>query len=577
MALGALSIASALFILLVNPYDFIFKLKVIFTPGGETYELWRKPPVDLYLRVWLFNVTNREAFMAGEEKLRVQEAGPYVYRELLEHTNVTFNNNGTMTTIPRHPLVWVPEMSNGTEEDILVLPNIALLSYSRSSGRIKDSSLGGGWGLNLLAQQTNEQPLVAMTAKEFMFGYESPLVKLGNKFLPSWINFDKLGLIDRMYNFEGDVATFFTGEKEVKQAGLIEKYRGFDYLPHWEGKHCQKLTGASDATKFPSLIDKNDTLYFYRKSVCRTMAAIFTGEVKNVQGLDAYRYKFPPNALDNGEIDPENKCFCRKGACLPKGLIDVHECYYGFPIAVSYPHFYEADQSLVDAVEGSNPDKERHESYFYIEPKSGLPLDVSFRFQINMYLGDISGVTRAARFKNMALPMLWTEIMMKNLPDDLNNRFILYLNILPVVEKVIMYAFFVAGVFFLLGSMSRVLFLNWDMQKKSADMDFSRGNTQELKRIHLDKIKNCESKPVTEKSKEVEAYYSSLLTTHIEEAVEEGSERERTLKSDVESNNTNTSLYEGLDNISCGSNDSAETFPPQYDLVTFLSLKEDIV
>jgi hypothetical protein len=54
--------------------------KVILSPGGETFELWRKPPVDLYLRVWLFNVTNKEAFMAGKEKLHIQETGPYVYK-----------------------------------------------------------------------------------------------------------------------------------------------------------------------------------------------------------------------------------------------------------------------------------------------------------------------------------------------------------------------------------------------------------------------------------------------------------------------------------------------------------------
>jgi hypothetical protein len=45
----------------------------------------------------------------------------------MEHYNVSFNDNGTLTTIPIHPLVWVPEMSVGTEDDILVLPNIALL------------------------------------------------------------------------------------------------------------------------------------------------------------------------------------------------------------------------------------------------------------------------------------------------------------------------------------------------------------------------------------------------------------------------------------------------------------------
>ena len=57
-----------------------FLQKVIFSPGGETFELWRKPPVDLYLRVWLFNVTNKEEFLAWKEKLRVQETGPYVYK-----------------------------------------------------------------------------------------------------------------------------------------------------------------------------------------------------------------------------------------------------------------------------------------------------------------------------------------------------------------------------------------------------------------------------------------------------------------------------------------------------------------
>jgi hypothetical protein len=43
--------------------------------------------------------------------------------------------------------------------------------------------------------------------------------------------------------------------------------------------------------------------------------------------------------------------------------------------------------------------------------KSGIPLDVTVRFQINMALGDLSGITRAAKFSNMILPMLWTEFV----------------------------------------------------------------------------------------------------------------------------------------------------------------------
>lgn len=51
-----------------------------------------------------------------------------ISRELLSHENVRFNDNGTVSTEPRHPLVWDEEKSVGrSENDTLMLPNIALL------------------------------------------------------------------------------------------------------------------------------------------------------------------------------------------------------------------------------------------------------------------------------------------------------------------------------------------------------------------------------------------------------------------------------------------------------------------
>lgn len=57
------------------------------------------------------------------------------------------------------------------------------------------------FGLNNLIGLTNSQPLAKMTAKEFMMGYKSELMTLGNTFMPGWIYFDKLGLIDRVSTF----------------------------------------------------------------------------------------------------------------------------------------------------------------------------------------------------------------------------------------------------------------------------------------------------------------------------------------------------------------------------------------
>ncbi|CAK1546515.1 unnamed protein product [Leptosia nina] len=443
LVLGFFCLGTGLFIAFVQPYDLLFKWKIKFQDGGEIFEIWRKPEVELYTRVYLFNVTNAEEYMAGtDDKLSFKEIGPFVYRELLEHSQIKFNSNGTLSTIPKHPLVWVDELSEGNkEDDIVYLPHIALLSIANV---VSAQSFMTRFGLNRLISLTNSQPLAKMTAREFMMGYKSELMTLGNTFMPGWIYFDKLGLIDRMYDFEGDYETIYTGETDISQSGLIDTYRGSTDLPQWPEKHCSNVQYASDGTKFKSGIVKNDSLLFYRKSLCRAAPLIPVKEGEK-NGLKGVMYTFPDHMMDNGKYYEENKCFCRHGKCLPEGLLDVADCYYGFPIALSYPHFYKGDPELFNKIEGLKPDKELHETRFWIQPDSGLPLDVSAKFQINMPLGDITNIQNTAKFANLYLPLLWFDIRMFSLPSSLEMRFKMYLNILPAVEKSIMYVSFIVG------------------------------------------------------------------------------------------------------------------------------------
>lgn len=69
---------------------------------------------------------------------------------------------------------------------------------------------------------------------------------------------------------------------------------------------------------------------------------------------------------------------------------------------------------MLEAVEGLQPVKDLHESYFFIQPKSGLPVDLAFRFQINMALQDIGHMARVEKFSDLTLPLLWFEIVSKN-------------------------------------------------------------------------------------------------------------------------------------------------------------------
>lgn len=166
---------------------------------------------------------------------------------------------------------------------------------------VKDAAFFTRFGLNVVIRQTNSQPLVQMTAREFMFGYKSALMTLGNNFMPGWIYFDKLGLIDRvtlifensrleffyneffsqMYDFDGDFETIYTGEHDVTKTGLIDTYNGARTLPQWK-EPCGNIQYASDGTKFPGDIKPDDELKFFRKSMCRAKPLVSLGVTKIV-------------------------------------------------------------------------------------------------------------------------------------------------------------------------------------------------------------------------------------------------------------------------------------------------------
>lgn len=51
--------------------------------------------------------------------------------------------------------------------------------------------------------------------------------------------------------------------------------------------------------------------------------------------------------------------------------------------------------------------------FFSIRPfqMSGLPLEISVKFQINMAMRDVSSMAHVDRFSNMVVPMVWFEIV----------------------------------------------------------------------------------------------------------------------------------------------------------------------
>lgn len=110
-------------------YDFVLTERLKMIPGFPPFEQWVSPAPEVKLRVFIFTVENADAFLAGtDEKLKLKEIGPIVYREYLRHENVVFHENSTLSyTANRHVEFLPDENEPGILNKTITVPNFVIL------------------------------------------------------------------------------------------------------------------------------------------------------------------------------------------------------------------------------------------------------------------------------------------------------------------------------------------------------------------------------------------------------------------------------------------------------------------
>ena len=114
--------------------------------------------------------------------------------------------------------------------------------------------------------------------------------------------------------------------------------------------------------------------------------------------------------------NPDNECHClKKGGfkCFKSGVMNMEPCKREAqaPLALSMPHFYQADESFQNTVHGLKPEKSKHEFYMDIVPEFGMPLSIQLRFQLNMVLTRNEKVPEIANMeKEIVMPFLWAQV-----------------------------------------------------------------------------------------------------------------------------------------------------------------------
>ncbi|EEB19358.1 scavenger receptor class B member, putative [Pediculus humanus corporis] len=379
-------------------------------PGLPPYDWWKDPPDEVLLKVYVFNVTNSNEYSEGrDDYLRVEEIGPFVFREKLKHTNVTFNNNDTMTYTAHRSAIFLPELSGNLSLDVkLIVPNLPLLG---GASFLSKYSFLTKLGFNLILRRLNTNPFIEINANDYMWNWTDPLVDVAKNLMPHLVPVSNVGILDTIYsNFVDDV-TVYIGPGNDRKFFKIDKYHGSNRLGYWPDERCDSPVNSSEGIAYHQFVNRNDTIKYLRKTICRVASLYYKKDVVQ-ESMTAYRFDLPKDIFHRPN-NSKDDCFTLPGDDpLPSGVADISPCYYNFPFGISLPHFYGATDDLMKylKVKGMKADEKKHGSYVIIEPTTGIPMESRARSQCNLIVKSMSGYPDfLQKFSHTIIPMFWLE------------------------------------------------------------------------------------------------------------------------------------------------------------------------
>lgn len=455
VAVGALMVIVAAVLAAVFPklVDIVINKEVTLRDGGQTFNWWREPPVAPQLRVYIYNVTNADEFLNNGEKPVLDEIGPYVYNQHWEKVEVKFNDNGTISYKVKKRFTFSPMESAGSEDDLVVVPNVPMLSATSQS---KHAARFLRLAMASIMDILKIKPFVEVSIGQLLWGYEDPLLKLAKDVVPKEqkLPYDQFGLFYGKNGTTPDVYTIFSGRGDITKYGIIDKWNGKDGLGHWTSEECDSIAG-SDGSIFPPHMTKNTVIKVFDKDLCRALPLVFKEEVTTEGNVPGYRFVPPADVFATPSRVPERQCYCPAGPpCAPEGTFNASLCQYDSPILLSFPHFYLADPSLREAVVGISPPEEaKHQFYIDVQPKVGTTLRAAARVQINLAVSQVVDIKQVATFPDIVFPILWFQDGIDHLPSEMRGLLKMAVEVPPFARAVVCSAMAVVGGVVLLGAL----------------------------------------------------------------------------------------------------------------------------
>lgn len=449
IVLGLFTLAMGIIMSSIPWLDYIILKNLRLMNGSLSYHYWQRPGIIRLTKVYIFNVTNAEGFLNHGEKPKLTEIGPFVYREDMEKINIKFHENGTVTFQHNKILKFVPELSVDRNSRVIV-PNIPLLTLTTQSNSLPRLVQ---MTLSIMLRAMGLRPFVNVTAEELIFGYDDTLISLAHKFFPKHRRpMSQMGILLGRNGTLKDLTTIYTGHTTMEEFGYMDKLNGLDHFPYWPDSPCNNIRASEGSFFPPRKYTHSDIVNIYDKDICRIIPLQFRG-MTSKNGIEAGIYTPPDNVFELPEKQPDNKCFCgpENETCPAKGLQNIAPCQYGIPAYLSFPHFYQADPALLDAVEGLKPDEGKHGTFFLIQPNLGVTVEAQVRVQFNLKVEHSPNVHSVVNFPNIVFPIVWLQEGLSELTPSIRHWVYLGTTVAEVAAPVFSYGSIILGTLILVG------------------------------------------------------------------------------------------------------------------------------
>ncbi|KAH8370880.1 hypothetical protein KR093_005441 [Drosophila rubida] len=453
--------------------------KIILAENSERAKSWVNPDsdTDTVLKAHIFNYTNIEDFLAGRaDKIHVEDLGPLTYQEHTVKDQVSFNKNNTVTFRDRKSYKLLPEKSSLREDDIVLVPNVPLISAAVHVKRFPSLKR---LTVNSIIALFKEPVFKRLTAYEYLWGYRDKIISLeslgGGK--------THFGLLRTRNGTSVDSVQLNTGEDDISKFSIITQFNGKPQLDFWEGDECNRIDGSEPSMFSPTLLQQRSTVHVFLQVLCRKVPLHFEKEETIFKDIDVLRYRTPLDVFAHPSENPANECYCRNtDLCLPSGVINATRCYDDSPIFPSFPHFFSGDPLIYKDFEGIKPDADLHQTYADIHPRFGFPISGASRVQINIMLDKTPLLlNQVNRIQNATiLPLIWIEITAGDFNDDVLHTLYISTFGLDAIQLVLKYGTLLVSVTTFSLIVASVYYLNSKREEQQLEHNKSSAELEAL-------------------------------------------------------------------------------------------------